>query len=71
MDEALLLKQWDSCGDFAQGKAIDSALSTMTVHSAFMDPTPQQDAAPRESVEVRCVVIWDECITENPFQGGI
>lgn len=60
MDEALLLKQWDSEGDLAKGREVDSALSTMTVHSAFLDPTSPPDAAPRESIEVRCVVLWDE-----------
>lgn len=58
-DEALLLKQWDSHGDMAKGKEVDSVLSTMTVHSAFMDPTSPPNAPPRESMEVRCVVIWD------------
>ena len=60
MDEVLLLKQWDSDGDFGKGNAVDSALSTMTIHSAFLDPTSPIDAPPRESIEVRCVVIWDE-----------
>ena len=59
-NEVLLLKQWDSCGDVARGNDVDRVLSTMTVHSAFMDPTSPPDAPPRESMEVRCVVIWDE-----------
>lgn len=59
-NEALLLKQWDSSGDVARGNDADRDLSTMTVHSAFMDPTSLPDAPPRESIEVRCVVIWDE-----------
>jgi hypothetical protein len=60
MDEALILKQWDSEGDLAKGDEVDSEVSTMTVHSAFMDPTSPTNAAPRESIEVRCVVVWDE-----------
>ena len=59
--EALLIKQWDSAGDFAKGKDRDESISTMSIHSAFLDPcTPSEGAAPRQSIEVRCVVIWDK-----------
>ena len=59
-NEVLLLKQWDSKGDMANGHEVDKETSTMTVHSAFMDPTSPADAPPRESIEVRCIVIWEE-----------
>lgn len=59
-NEAILLKQWDSHGDVANDKDVDRVLSTMTVHSAFCDPTSLATAPPRQSIEVRCVVIWDK-----------
>lgn len=55
--EALLLKQWDSYGDLAQGKELDDHVATFAVHSAFVDPTSSEDLT-RESIEVRCVAIW-------------
>jgi hypothetical protein len=58
-DEAILLKQWDSSGDFALTKG-SKHLSTFSAHSAFIDPNSPQDAPPRESIEVRCVVIYPE-----------
>ena len=33
-------------------------LSTFTLHSAFGDPSSPADAADRESIEVRCVVLY-------------
>ena len=33
-------------------------LSTFTLHSAFGDPTSAPDAPDRESIEVRCVVLY-------------
>lgn len=59
-NEVLLLKQWDSLGNVANGKDVDDELSTMTIHSAFMDPTIGENVPPRRSIEVRCVVIWDK-----------
>ena len=56
MEEALLIKQWDSSGDFADG----SEHSTFAIHSAFLDPTAPENAPPRKSIEVRCIVIWDK-----------
>lgn len=61
MNEALLLKQWDSNGGIAKGYDVDnikSHLSTFTVHSAFLDPSCP-DVPPRRSIEVRCVVVWE------------
>lgn len=59
--ECLLIKQWDSAGDFAQTKDRDDALfsSTFSIHSAFQDPTTPADAPSRQSIEVRCVAIWE------------
>ena len=56
MEEALLIKQWDSRGDIADG----SERSTFAIHSAFLDPTAPKNAPPRTSIEVRCIVIWDK-----------
>ena len=69
MDEVILLKQWDSRGAVACGAHSDgeeekngdeTKTSTFTIHSAFIDPTYGKDAPPRKSIEVRCVVIWEE-----------
>ena len=49
-DEALLIKCYDSAAD---GRARFAA------HSAFDDPTSRPDAAPRESIEVRTLVLFD------------
>ena len=68
-DEVLLLLQWDSEGDFARAaqkgtKAKSEAASprggraTFSLHSAFADPSSPPDAPSRESIEVRCVVIF-------------
>jgi hypothetical protein len=58
-NEAILLKQWDSSGDFASNKT-SKCVSTFSAHSAFIDPNSPHDAPPRESIEVRCVVIYPE-----------
>jgi hypothetical protein len=58
-NEAMLIKQWDSFGALAQDKA-DGTRSTFGIHSAFIDPTTPDNAAPRTSIEVRCAVIWEE-----------
>ncbi|MDJ0927897.1 MAG: CmcJ/NvfI family oxidoreductase [Gammaproteobacteria bacterium] len=64
-DEALLIKQWDSSGPLAQseGRLSDasdmSAVSTFSYHSAFEDPGTPPDAPDRQSIEVRCIVIYE------------
>jgi len=50
-DEVLLLKCWDSALD---GRTRHAA------HSAFDDPTTPADAPPRESIEVRALLVWDQ-----------
>ena len=49
MDEALLFKTFDSETD---GRA------RFTIHSSFADPDAPADAAPRESIETRCLVFY-------------
>ncbi len=49
MDEALLFKTFDSQTD---GRA------RFTIHSSFEDPDAPADAAPRESIETRCLVFF-------------
>ena len=64
-EEALLIKQWDSCGSIALGRNRDDARtknarpSTFAIHSAFVDPSSPVDAKPRSSIEVRCIVVWE------------
>ena len=50
-DEALLIKGYDSADD---GRA------QFSLHTAFDDPTSPEDAAPRESIEVRALVVFDQ-----------
>ena len=49
MDEALLFKTFDSETD---GRA------RFTIHSSFEDPDAPADAAPRESIETRCLIFF-------------
>jgi len=63
MDEALLIKQWDSQGTLSrtEGASGDhgdsSAPCTFSFHSAFNDPKAPDYAPDRWSIEVRCVVL--------------
>ena len=64
--EALLIKQWDSSGGLAQSQGADSDSSsgeddtscTFSFHSAFKEPDTPQDAPDRQSIEVRCIVLY-------------
>jgi hypothetical protein len=49
MDEALLFKTFDSATD---------GRTRFTIHSSFEDPTAPADAAPRESIETRCLLFF-------------
>lgn len=49
-EEALLIKCYDSLND---GRA------RFSLHSAFDDPTSPRDAAPRQSIEVRTLAVFD------------
>ncbi|MBX3500241.1 MAG: methyltransferase [Alphaproteobacteria bacterium] len=53
-DEAMVFKCYDSATD---GRA------RWTAHSAFDDPTSRPDARPRQSIEIRTLVFFDE---DNP-----
>jgi hypothetical protein len=63
--EAMILKQWDSYGNLARDQTVDF-LSTFAVHSAFVDPSSRKDAPPRESIEVRCVIVYPEENMDEP-----
>ena len=66
-DEALLIKQWDAAGglarsDGARGDAAsggDRDPCTFSFHTAFKDPATPPDARDRQSIEVRCVLLYD------------
>jgi len=66
-DEALLIKQWDSAGELARshGARADSSTGdgrapcTFSFHSAFKDPATRPDAPDRQSIEVRCIVLYN------------
>jgi hypothetical protein len=47
-DEVLLIKGWDS---------LDDGRARFTPHSAFTLPDTPAEAAPRESIEVRTLVV--------------
>jgi hypothetical protein len=51
-DEVLLLKCFDSRDD--------GAVARFAPHTAFIDPTAPSDAPPRESIELRTFLIFDE-----------
>lgn len=57
-DEVMLLKCYDSRGEGRPGGKPGVALRTP--HSAFEDPLTAPDAPPRQSIEVRCLVFYDE-----------
>ncbi len=65
-DEVLLIKQWDSAGPLARsnGRLPDShepdAPCTFSFHSAFVDPTVKPGSADRWSIEVRCMVVYED-----------
>jgi hypothetical protein len=57
-DEVLLLKCYDSWGQGEpQGR---EGLAARTPHTAFEDPDTPKDAKPRESIEVRALVFYEE-----------
>ena len=66
-DEVVLIKQWDSAGALAQsrGTHADSSVGngnapcTFSFHTAFVDPNTPADAPDRQSIEVRCVALFD------------
>ena len=58
-DEAMLIKQWDSSGSIAKGMDTDKEMATFALHSSLFDASAPADSVDRESIEVRCVVIWE------------
>jgi hypothetical protein len=64
-DETLLIKTWDSKGQYAvttpnNNTNIDkTTIAILAFHSAFLDPSSPPNSPRRQSIEVRCVVIWD------------
>ncbi|KAI1184276.1 methyltransferase [Nemania serpens] len=57
-DEVLLLKCYDSWGEGEPGGK--KGLAVRTPHTAFEDPDTPADAKPRESIEVRALVFYEE-----------
>ena len=66
-DEVLLIKQWDSFGELARsaGTRADSSVEgdqapcTFSFHTSFKDLTIPPEAPDRQSIEVRCIVLYD------------
>jgi len=64
-DEVLLLKTWDSAGGLARssgarGDGEDGIpCCTFSFHSAFQDLAAPADAPTRQSIEVRCLVVYE------------
>lgn len=66
-DEVILIKQWDAAGGLArtEGQQRDSAGGngnapcTFSFHTAFTDPDTPADAPERQSIEVRCIAVFD------------
>ncbi|KAK4129712.1 hypothetical protein N657DRAFT_587935 [Parathielavia appendiculata] len=57
-DEALLLKCFDSWGEGKPGGR--KGFAGWTPHTAFVDPATPEGTKGRESIEVRCLVFYDE-----------
>jgi|ERR1712232_1151113 len=57
-DEALLLKTWDS-REVSSGTSGRTVSSRTNLHTAFLDPSAPTDAPERESIEVRCLCVFD------------
>jgi hypothetical protein len=57
-DEVLLLKCFDSRGEGMPGGR--DGLAVRTPHTAFADPQTPEDAPGRQSIEVRCLVFYDD-----------
>ncbi|KAI0454015.1 methyltransferase [Xylaria acuta] len=57
-EEVLLLKCYDSWGEGEPGGK--KGLAVRTPHTAFEDPATPKDAKPRESIEVRALVFYEE-----------
>lgn len=56
-DELLFLKCYDS---FGEGQTCGrNGIAVRTPHTAFADPNTPQDAPPRQSIEVRCLVFYE------------
>ncbi|KAI5921162.1 hypothetical protein F4810DRAFT_377525 [Camillea tinctor] len=58
-DEALLLKCYDSWGE-GEPDGGREGIAVRTPHTAFVDPATPQDAPPRQSIEVRCLVFYED-----------
>ena len=74
VDEALLIKQWDSAGQMARSGGAErdrpGESCTFSFHSAFQDPTTRPDDPDRESIEVRCLVIYGDDDDDGGDDGG-
>ncbi len=63
-DEAILIKQWDSYGGLARSNGLradsdgENKCCTFSYHSSFTDPATPDNAPDRQSIEVRCVVLY-------------
>ena len=65
-DEVILIKQWDSTGvlnpaanDSGSARRKPAMPCLFSFHAAFVDPTTPADAPDRQSIEVRCIVVFD------------
>ena len=66
-DEVILIKQWDSTGvindlgnpNTEQNSVPKNTSCKFSLHSAFADPTTPQEAPERQSIEVRCMALFD------------
>lgn len=57
-EEAMFIKCFDSWGQ-GQPNGRDG-VAALTPHTAFVDPGTPQGARGRQSIEVRCLVFYDE-----------
>ncbi|KAK4040941.1 hypothetical protein C8A01DRAFT_34998 [Parachaetomium inaequale] len=57
-DEAMFIKCFDSWGEGKPGGR--EGVAALTPHTAFVDPATPEGAKGRESIEVRCLVFYEE-----------
>jgi hypothetical protein len=56
-EEVLFIKCFDS---WSQGQPRGKdGIAALTPHTAFVDPATPEDAQPRQSIEVRCLVFYE------------
>eukprot|EP00747_Dinoflagellata_sp_TGD_P027325 gnl/TRDRNA2_/TRDRNA2_132548_c2_seq1.p1 gnl/TRDRNA2_/TRDRNA2_132548_c2~~gnl/TRDRNA2_/TRDRNA2_132548_c2_seq1.p1 ORF type:complete len:117 (+),score=3.08 gnl/TRDRNA2_/TRDRNA2_132548_c2_seq1:78-428(+) len=57
-DEVVLIKTWDSHGNLFSSPQASRGISSLSLHSAFVDPYSLINSPGRVSIEVRVAVVY-------------